>query len=72
MNQNSIRTILIQSPGYPDQYPINQDCKWYFLASNSQDMKTTLMINFLGSVNLENEKKCTYDVLEVSEYSNRK
>lgn len=55
---------VLQSPGYPNQYPVSTRCRWIISASEEDD-DIHLEIN---EMNLETSRLCSKDQLYISEY----
>ena len=53
---------IIQSPGYPGNYPHNRDCVWTVSTTPGRTITFSL-----GQVNIEHHSNCSYDYLFVSQ-----
>ena len=51
---------VITSPGYPDGYPSNADCKWVISASPGYVIQLIVMVTSIGAT-----PECTEDYLKV-------
>ncbi|XP_042234787.1 cubilin-like [Homarus americanus] len=54
---------VIQTPGYPYQYPVSTRCKWVITAPEDQDIEIEV-----EDLRLESSLKCVKDRLYVSDY----
>jgi len=59
-NGQSAQSGTIYSPGYPNSYEINKDCKWRILAPFDQKV-----LIFFTLLDLEYDANCIYDSVKI-------
>ena len=61
LEQNGV--LILKSPGYPNGYPVDADCKWELSITNDEIMIELEMLAF----HVEESNECQFDALEISD-----